>query len=160
MRIASAQALEAGFRKARSPAETLVSIPEPSPCGCFFTLRFARPLRVLPSATDPFGSWYPRALTDEYPSLAAQIRALAEERGYYTLDDDAKREMRRALALELRTRIQNVVGALAKDPRNQGRGGGRPREPHIQRCPACQQALRNDAARLALQQVVVSKRKR
>jgi hypothetical protein len=83
-------------------------------------------------------------------TLAAQIRQLAAERGYDKLDADAQRAMRREIADELGTRIQNVVKALKQDPERQGKGGGAPRV-HSDRCPLCEQALLTHAAHNAIE---------
>ena len=88
--------------------------------------------------------WYPRVVTE---TLASQIRALAAERHYDTLDADAQRALRRAIADELGTKIQNVVQALGRTD-GQGRGGGKTRTiPDEHRCPCCQQPYQTQRAR-------------
>jgi len=99
----------------------------------------------------------------EQPILADRIRELAAEAGYDVIAHpglEVPLEVRQAIKRELGLKtIQNVNNALKADPNRQGQGGGRPIDPHVERCPACQQAIRNEAARLALQQFLTRKRR-
>jgi hypothetical protein len=89
-------------------------------------------------------------------TLAAQIRQVAAERGYDKLDADAQRAVRREIADELGTIVQNVVNALKRTGR-QGRKAA-PRDEH--HCPTCGQALRTQRAREEVERNAPNRAKR
>jgi len=98
---------------------------------------------VLRLRTAP--SWYGPRVTEQ--TLASRIRARAAELHYDAKDADTQRALRRQIADELSTRIQNVVQALGRAD-GQGQGGGRARtisDEH--RCPCCQQPYQTQRAR-------------
>lgn len=82
--------------------------------------------------------WYTSAVT---ATLASQIRQLAAERGYDKLKPDAQRVMRREIADELGTKIQNVVNAIDRGKAPMGRPRTAPR------CPTCGHRLTAEEAR-------------
>jgi hypothetical protein len=70
--------------------------------------------------------------------------------------------LRREIADELGTRIQNVVNAIGRRE-GQGRGGGRARTiPAEHRCPCCEQLYQTQRAQEAAERFVarLAKRKR
>jgi len=127
---------------------TLIARPQmifPSPRSQHVVLlRFERgPEHASSLDTGHRRPWYVRRVTQQ--TLASQIRALAAERGYDKASPDEQRALRREIADELETRIQNVAKALVQTGQ---RGLGRPRV-HHERCPWCDQALVSDSAKRA-----------